>query len=175
VQVSPPATSFVKFQYFVPLPNFYDRPVDRSGAQACRRLHRCPNGRVRAHSGASENRTRAEEMRSMKTAHSFCVFVRVCTRAQGSIRAIVKERFLNVVREIQPANGWKVVVVDAASTKLISRCRRGGRGGGTAGERRRSEQRGCLLSGVMCMRCLLVGVHACGHGFMSARGQGTQV
>ena len=32
----------------------------------------------------------------------------------------MRERFLNVVREVQPANGWKVVVVDAASVKLIS-------------------------------------------------------
>jgi hypothetical protein len=40
--------------------------------------------------------------------------------SQGSIRAIVRERFLNVVREIQPASGWKVVLVDAASVKLLS-------------------------------------------------------
>jgi syntaxin-binding protein 1 len=39
---------------------------------------------------------------------------------QGSIRSIVRERFLNVVREVQPASGWKVVVVDKASTKLLS-------------------------------------------------------
>mmetsp|Transcript_85736 Transcript_85736/g.125463 ORF Transcript_85736/g.125463 Transcript_85736/m.125463 type:complete len:642 (+) Transcript_85736:75-2000(+) len=40
--------------------------------------------------------------------------------AQGSVRSIVRERFLNVVREVQPANGWKVLVVDSASVKLLS-------------------------------------------------------
>ena len=108
-------------------------------------------GHVWARASASENASRRVACHEND---QLVLCVCACVHAQGSIRATVKERFLNVVREIQPANGWKVVVVDAASTKLISRCRGGGRGGGTAGERRRSQQRGGLLSGVMCMRCV---------------------
>jgi hypothetical protein len=89
---------------------------------------------VRARAGASENASRRGPCHENgQLVLCDCASV----HAQGSIRATVKERFLNVVREIQPANGWKVVVVDAASTKLISRFRGGGRGGGTAGDQGR--------------------------------------
>jgi hypothetical protein len=75
-------------------------------------------GHVWARASASENASRRGACHEND---QLVLCVCACVHAQGSIRATVKERFLNVVREIQPANGWKVVVVDAASTKLISR------------------------------------------------------
>ena len=62
------------------------------------------------------------------------------------------------MREIQPANGWKVVVVDSASVKLLSRWtvrEEGQRGSGLAGEAGRGGE-----SVFACM-------HACGVAFVS--------
>ena len=38
----------------------------------------------------------------------------------GPVNAIVRERLLSVVREVRTASGYKVVVVDAASVKILS-------------------------------------------------------
>mmetsp|Transcript_17574 Transcript_17574/g.42325 ORF Transcript_17574/g.42325 Transcript_17574/m.42325 type:complete len:657 (+) Transcript_17574:41-2011(+) len=40
--------------------------------------------------------------------------------ASGPVNAIVRERLLSVVREVRTASGYKVVVVDAASVKIVS-------------------------------------------------------
>jgi hypothetical protein len=36
------------------------------------------------------------------------------------IRSIVRERFMGMVRRVQPNGGWKVLIIDEESTKIIS-------------------------------------------------------